>query len=368
MSLTEQIQMIQDGLFDNKFPPGDLQQVLSNGTQRAVNWRRIRPAVEALRQMSWYQADSQWDFFLDPERYPVGRPMDLRPDEVGTFQDLVQTLVSETTEGIRILSSVHPKISLTDVTVTILEQGISDVLLAPSQISHIPNSHSTQMSRFHHRPSTGLFLGLASAVGSPAQLLPGGLGGRADVQVAVLGAQGLVGGRDPVGRAQGAGDFAIGEVNRGLPHGIGHTRLHERGVHLLPLTGLELPSFRCSAIQREQIELRTDPPTWRPAATNDSLVALPCQTRAACRHRTRVTRTAKSGTSGALARAASMTFASTHPIALAVHSGSVTDTPRPERAGETTVHGISTGPLTECCSGTAATGPNSNDPVFHRWR
>ena len=108
MSLTEQIQMIQDGLFDNKFPPGDLQQVLSNGTQRAVNWRRIRPAVEALRQMSWYQADSQWDFFLDPERYPVGRPMDLRPDEVGTFQDLVQTLVSETTEGIRILSSVHP--------------------------------------------------------------------------------------------------------------------------------------------------------------------------------------------------------------------------------------------------------------------
>ena len=54
----------------------------------------------------------------------------------------------------------------------------------------------------------------------------------------------------------------------------------------------------------------------------------------ACRHRTRVTRTAKSGTSGALARAASMTFASTHPTALAVHSGSVTDTPRPERAGE----------------------------------
>ena len=134
MSLTEQIQMIQDGLFDNKFPPGDLQQVLSNGTQRAVNWRRIRPAVEALRQMSWYQADSQWDFFLDPERYPVGRPMDLRPDEVGTFQDLVQTLVSETTEGIRILSSVHPKISLTDVTVTI---GSTDLKTLTDGIDHV---------------------------------------------------------------------------------------------------------------------------------------------------------------------------------------------------------------------------------------
>ena len=134
MSLTEQIQMIQDGLFDNNFPPGDLQQVLSNGTQRAVNWRRIRPAVEALRQMSWYQVDSQWDFFLDPERYPVGRPMDLRPDEVGTFQDLVRTLASETTEGIRILSSVHPKISLTDVTVTI---GSTDLKTLTDGIEHV---------------------------------------------------------------------------------------------------------------------------------------------------------------------------------------------------------------------------------------
>jgi len=85
-------------------------------------------------------------------------------------------------------------------------------------------------------------------------------------------------------------------------------------------------------------------------------------------HRTRVTRTAKLGTSGALARAASMTFASTHPTALAVHSGSVTDTPRPERPGETPLHGISTGALIQCCSGTATTGPNSNDPACPRWR
>ena len=60
--------------------------------------------------------------------------MDLRPDEVGTFQDLVQTLVSETTEGIRILSSVHPKISLTDVTVTI---GSTDLKTLTDGIDHV---------------------------------------------------------------------------------------------------------------------------------------------------------------------------------------------------------------------------------------
>ena len=69
--------------------------------------------------MDWCKVDTQWEFFLDPERYPVGRPMDIRPDEVGSFQDLVRRLVSGTEEGIRILSSVHPTISLTDVTVTI---------------------------------------------------------------------------------------------------------------------------------------------------------------------------------------------------------------------------------------------------------
>ena len=35
-----------------------------------------------------------------------------------------------------------------------------------------------------------------------------------------------------------------------------------------------------------------------------------------------------------MVRAASMTVASTHPAALAVHSGSVTDKPRPECTGE----------------------------------
>ena len=62
--------------------------------------------------------------------------------------------------------------------------------------------------------------------------------------------------------------------------------------------------------------------------------------------------------------AASTTLASTHPAALAVHSGSATDTPRPECAREMERTGASTPALIECCSGTATTGPNSNDPVF----
>ena len=65
-----------------------------------------------------------------------------------------------------------------------------------------------------------------------------------------------------------------------------------------------------------------------------------------------------------MSRAASTTLASTHPAALAVHSGSVTDTPRPECAGEMKRTGVSTPALIECCSGTATTGPNSNDPMF----
>ena len=119
MSLAEQIQVIKDGLFDSQYPPDELEQVLSNGTQRAVHWRRIRPAVEALKRMTWCDVDTEWQFFLDPDRYPVGRPMDLRPDEVGSFRDLVRSLINRTEEGVRILSSVHPTLSLTDVTVTI---------------------------------------------------------------------------------------------------------------------------------------------------------------------------------------------------------------------------------------------------------
>ena len=64
--------------------------------------------------------------------------------------------------------------------------------------------------------------------------------------------------------------------------------------------------------------------------------------------------------------AASMTVASVHPAALAVHSGIVTDKPRPEDAVEMDRRGASIGTLAMCCSGTVATGPNSNGPPLTR--
>ena len=45
--------------------------------------------------------------------------MELRPDEVDTFVNLVQSLASETREAMQTLSSVQPEISLTDVSVVV---------------------------------------------------------------------------------------------------------------------------------------------------------------------------------------------------------------------------------------------------------
>ena len=70
--------------------------------------------------MQWYELDPQWRFFLDEDRYPVGRPMDLRPDEVGTFRNLMDTLISETLAPMRTLMSVHEdEISPNDISVAI---------------------------------------------------------------------------------------------------------------------------------------------------------------------------------------------------------------------------------------------------------
>ena len=117
MSIAEQVQTIRRGLFTNEFPPLDMRQILDNGTQSVVNWGRIRPAVVALGQMPWHDLDSQWQYFLEEARYPIGIPMDLRPDEVGTFQNLVQNLINMTSEPMRILMSLHPETTLNDVSV-----------------------------------------------------------------------------------------------------------------------------------------------------------------------------------------------------------------------------------------------------------
>ena len=134
MSLAQQVQTINDGLFNQSYPPNELRQVLDNGTQRVVNWRRLRPAVEALAEMSWYRLDNQWDFFLDQNRYPIGQQLDLRPDEVGIFEDLVNDLQNETREGMRILSSVQPEISLVDVSVLVNAQDLATLANAMTHI------------------------------------------------------------------------------------------------------------------------------------------------------------------------------------------------------------------------------------------
>ena len=134
MSLVQQIQAINEGLFDRNYPPDQLVQVLDNGTQRVVNWRRVRPAIEALADMPWYQLDRQWEFFLDPGRYPAGQQLDLRPDEVETFQNLVQNVVNQTREGVRILSSVQPEVSLLDVSVSL---DVKDLPTLAEAMTHI---------------------------------------------------------------------------------------------------------------------------------------------------------------------------------------------------------------------------------------
>ena len=134
MSLAQLVQAINDGLFDGNYPPDQLIQVLDNGTQRVVNWRRVRPAVEALAEMPWHELDDQWEFFLDQDRYPVRQQLDLRPDEVEVFQNLAHNLVNETREPMRILSSVQPELSLMDVSVVVSAQDLPTLANAMNHI------------------------------------------------------------------------------------------------------------------------------------------------------------------------------------------------------------------------------------------
>ena len=134
MPLAQQVQAIIDGLFDHNFPPDQLHQILNNGTHRVVNWRRVRPAVVALKDMDWCVIDREWDFFLDRDGYPVGQQLDLSPDQVPTFTIIVSNLVDEAREGMRILSSVQPVISLTDVSVVVNSHDLQTLVDA---IDHI---------------------------------------------------------------------------------------------------------------------------------------------------------------------------------------------------------------------------------------
>ena len=135
MSIAEQVQIIRHGLFTDEYPPSEMREILDNGTQTIIHWARVRPAVVAIGEMPWYELDRQWRFFLDEERYPVGRPMDLRADEVVPFQRLMETLVSETSGPMRTLMSVHAEeISQDDISVAI---GTTDLETLEQAIHHV---------------------------------------------------------------------------------------------------------------------------------------------------------------------------------------------------------------------------------------
>jgi len=136
MSIAEQVQTINQGLFtEGEYHPLQMRQILDNGTQQVVNWERLRPALVALREMPWCSLDRQWeDFFLNEDRYPIGRPMDLLPNEVNTFNNLVNALIGQTRESMRILTLMHPEISLNDVSVAI---EATDLEILEKAIAHV---------------------------------------------------------------------------------------------------------------------------------------------------------------------------------------------------------------------------------------
>ena len=135
MSIAEQVQIIRRGFFTDEYPPSDMHQILDNGTQTVVHWARVRPAVVAINQMPWCDLDPQWQFFLDEDRYPIGRPLDLRPDEVRTFQRLVEGLLSQTREPMITLMSIHAdEISPNDVCVVI---DSTDLGILETAIRHV---------------------------------------------------------------------------------------------------------------------------------------------------------------------------------------------------------------------------------------
>lgn len=137
MSIAEQVQIIRRGLFTDGYEPHEMRQILDNGTQTVVYWARVRPAVVAVGEMPWYDLSPQWQFFLDEERYPIGRPLDLRPDEVGIFQSLIQDLLSETREPMQTLMSVHAEeISPVDISVAITTTDLQTLEQAIHHVRH----------------------------------------------------------------------------------------------------------------------------------------------------------------------------------------------------------------------------------------
>ena len=140
MSIARNVQLIYDGLFNPEYPPDQLEDRLSGVSIRVVNWPRCRRALLVLDGMNWHELDTNWRYFLEEEKFPRNRPLDLRPEEVNQFAILLHQLRAETESGFRVLRAVHPEVPPTEHVVIVEAQDFGTLLNAVEHIQDVCNS------------------------------------------------------------------------------------------------------------------------------------------------------------------------------------------------------------------------------------
>ena len=153
MSIARNIQLIYDGLFNSQYPPDQFDERLPNVSTRFVNWPRCRRALMVLADMTWYDFDQDWRYFLEEEKFPRTRPMDLRPEEVDQYMNLLHQVRQDTKEGFRILRAVHPEVPPTEHVVVVEAQDFKSLLHAVQHIEDVCNLASAdgavKISAYH---------------------------------------------------------------------------------------------------------------------------------------------------------------------------------------------------------------------------
>lgn len=139
MSLAEQISVINRAFFSVNSPADEMKQILPDGTQEAVNWTTVRPALLELDAMSWCQLQDEWRYFLDEKRYPIGATLELTPDRAGIFRSITQQLHQQISDPMRVLTSVHPAISADDIIVTIDSIDLETIETAVRHVHAVTN-------------------------------------------------------------------------------------------------------------------------------------------------------------------------------------------------------------------------------------
>ena len=139
MSLAEQIAVINRGFFSDNAPADAMEQILSDGTQQVVNWHQVRPALLELSAMPWCQLQSEWQYFLDENRYPPGTPMELTPERTNIFHSLTNQLRQQITEPMHVLTSVQPDIPADNVTVKIAATDLETIEQAIGHVRRVTN-------------------------------------------------------------------------------------------------------------------------------------------------------------------------------------------------------------------------------------